>query len=258
MPTERHPSHNTGCPRSLIILGPAARPRVPDRWHSWLPDNKCDRHSVLVTASRDLCLPLSISGWPLATLGEAAMTEKCFIWGQRPTSQALSSHNSATHEPDRSIQWSPHPKTPGGPHCGGLESQNFSRKVQQTWSHQARPQERSGALTTKPQPSDSRLQITFVTGFIQEPEGLSTNAFMVFGRWRLAVSREASVGGWGAMSCPSSPEPSLRPALPSLCPLQGPGPGLTITAASSPSLCTGLTSMAPHQAHRAHCLRVTG
>lgn len=83
--TERHPSHNTGCPRSLITLGPAARPRVPDRWHSWLPDNKCDRHSVLVTASRDLCLPLSVSGWPLAALGEAATTEKCFIWGQRPT-----------------------------------------------------------------------------------------------------------------------------------------------------------------------------
>ena len=171
VPTERHPSHSTGCPRSLIILGPAARPRVPDRRHSWLPDNNCDRHSVLVTASRDLCLPLSLSRWPLAALGEAATTEKRFIWGQRPTSQALSSHNSATHEPDRSIQRSPHPKTPGGPHSGGLEFQNFSRKVQQTWSHQAHPQGRSGAVTTKPQPSDSRLQISFVAGFIQEPEG---------------------------------------------------------------------------------------
>lgn len=178
--------------------------------------------------------------------------------GAEAHSHALSSHNSATHEPDRSVQGSPHPKTPGGPHCAGLESRNFSRKVQQTWSHQARPQERSGAVTTKPQPSDSRLQISFVAGFTQEPEGLSTKAFMVSGRWSLAVSHEASVGGWGATSRPSSPEPFLRPALPSLGPLQGPGPGLTVTAASSPSLCTGLTSTAPHQAHPAHCPRVTG
>ena len=78
-------------------------------WHSWLPDSKCDGRSVLVTASLDLCLLLSVSRWPLAALGEGCETEKqpC-IWedAHRPSrDQPQLSHR----ELNLSLQSSPHP-----------------------------------------------------------------------------------------------------------------------------------------------------
>ncbi|KAJ8783414.1 hypothetical protein J1605_009119 [Eschrichtius robustus] len=106
------PVEGGGCEEGLSVVGGRSEVKVAGTKVGRVSTSQKSK----VPGQAGRARPPQCPGWPLAALGEAATTEKRFIWGQRPTSQALSSHNSATHEPDRSIQRSPHPKTPGGTH----------------------------------------------------------------------------------------------------------------------------------------------
>ena len=116
-----------------------------------------------------------------------------------------------------------------------------------------------------PPPSDAKLQISFVTGFIQEPEGLSMKAFMVLWTWKAgrepggqcrSRKERGLQEGEGSQSRGGQPRPVHSPRSrsqthsPLRLPPPGPGPGLSTAAASSLGLCSGSPQARPTRCRR--------
>ena len=143
---------------------------------------------MLVTASlTSVCFCLCLGGRRLPsvkTVRQAALHQ-----GRRPPAK----HRPATAQPHRELnlclQSSPHPTML---EAGTLVAWNSEishgrfRRLKWKTLEPRSPATRAdhSCHHEAPPPSDAKLQISFVTGFIQEPEGLSMKAFMVLWTWK--------------------------------------------------------------------------
>lgn len=181
------------------------------------PDSKCDRHSALVTVAPDLCLPGPPPRWPLAAPGDGCHDREVLHLAIRPPSTGRPATAQPPRGPGLSLQSSPHPRRPGGPHRGGLEFQNitrtFSRFEQKTLCPGATKvtSRKAGSCQHETTAIGQRLRSVGSPDldlFLQEPEVLYEEPFTVSGCWRLARSWEAG-GGVGLAQASVSQQPPL-------------------------------------------------
>lgn len=208
---------------------------------------------MLVTTSFDLCLSLSVAT-------EGHQDREALHLGRCPPATAQPPENqTALFNPvPTPKRWEAHTVVAWN---SKISHGDFSRLTCKTLEPPSWPARVEWSCHHKPQPSEARLQISWVTRFIQEPEGLYTKALMASG---LEVGREPPSQGCSrkerppeqgaAPPRPSSPETSPTPTL-SLCPSRALDQAPHRSSLPSEPLCRvppprPLTSPAKHTASR--------